>query len=254
MQRFSAQMMWITGAALVLAGCASQAPSALPTAHVPPAKAADVLVITGSLGVPAKALPSARSGAVVELRDISAPDGLVVAEARLVLPSQPLPTPFTLTVERAALGKGKAYAVQGAILDGDVAHWVTQPTPIDPKAARIDLGVLPLEPFQAMAFASTLRCGKQEIQIGFMGDMMLLVVDGQTWELQQVTAIQGATRGTKFQSTRDPSTTVSTIEDTTRVVLQGQPFPTCVGAAASGLKKGATPPTTRPRVVRKVAP
>ena len=251
MQRFSAQVMWMAGAVLVLAGCASQAPS---TSSAPPTKTADLLVITGSLGVPAKALPSARSGAVVELRDISAPDGPVVAETRLVLPSQPLPTPFTLTVERAALGKGKAYAVQGAILDGGVAHWVTKPTPIDPKAARIDLGTLPLEPFQAMAFASTLRCGKQEIQIGFMGDMMLLVVDGQTWEMKQVTAIQGATRGTKFQSTRDPSTTVSTIEDTTRLVLQGQPYPLCVAAGAPGVKKEEASQTPRPRVTRKVAP
>lgn len=214
----------LCGVVYVLAGCAGATTLAPPTGLLPK------LTVVGALQQPASAVPLARGEAVVELRDVSAPDGLVVAESRLAVPGANTTAPFLLTVDRAALVKGKSYALQGAVLDGAVATAVTRPVPIDVGTAnRVDVGALELEPFQAEAFPSTLQCGDQTIRVGFMQDMMLLTVDGKTWEMHQVPG----QKGDVFEAKEDASTRVTFVEDQVQLVLRGTAYLACVQAASS---------------------
>ena len=214
-------------------------PDAPPVPPVPSQHAPKTLDIRGKLSLPPGTQAPARSETVVELRDVSAPDGAVVAELRTPLRATQAATPFTLVVDRSKLRAGKSYAVQGAILEGAAgATWVTRPVPVDPKAAQVDVGELLLEPFQAMGFASTLRCGTQYVTIGFQGELMLLKVGARTLELKQAPAEQG----TRFVAVGDPSTSVLTEGDTTTLVLKGRTYPVCVLARALPSSKRSAAP------------
>ena len=200
-----------------------------PVQPVPPptAQAAKTLDIRGKLSLPPGSKPPARSTTVVELRDVSAPDGAVVAEVRTPLQATQLATPFTLVVERSKLRAGKSYAVQGAILENAGATWVSRPVPVDPQAAQVDVGALLLEPFQPMGFASALRCGKQHATMGFHGELMLLKIGGRTLQLQQAES----EKGILFVAVGDPTTRVLTQDDTTTLELKGRAYPPCVLSA-----------------------
>ena len=213
-------------------------PDTPPAPPLPSPQATKTLDIHGKLSLPPGTQAPARSETVVELRDVSAPDGAVVAEVRTPLQATQATTPFTLVVDRSKLRAGKSYAVQGAILEGAGATWVTRPVPVDPTATQVDVGELLLEPFQAMGFASTLRCGTQYVTIGFQGERMLLKVGGRTLELQPAASEQGML----FVAVGDPSTRVMAEGDTTTLVLKGRSYPECVqvGSAPSRSKRSAT--------------
>ena len=204
---------------------------------VPRQRAPKALEIQGKLSLPPGTKPPVRSETVVELRDVSAPDGAVVAEVRTPLQSAQAATPFTLVVDRNTLRAGASYAVQGAILEGAGATWVTRAVPVDPQAAQVDVGELLLEPFQVMAFASTLRCGPQYVTLGFQDDRMLLKVGGRTLELKQAASAEGIL----FVAAGDPSTRVLTEGDTTTLTLKGRTYPVCVlaGEAPKNSKRPA---------------
>lgn len=263
MRRSGSVSLLILTPVLLLAACATRvapvvvvpgapvAPAAQPDTAAAPAmtpvppsanqRAPRTLDIRGKLSLPPGAKPPARSETVVELRDVSAPDGAVVAEVRTPLQGTKAATRFTLVVDRSKLRVGKSYAVQGAILEGAGATWVTRPVPVDPKLAQVDVGELLLEPFQTMGFASAMRCGTQYITMGFQGELMLLKIAGRTLELQQGDSAQG----TLFVAVGDPSTSVMTEGDTTTLVLKGRTYPACVmaGAApASGKRSAAAAP------------
>ena len=235
---------------VLLAGCATQAPPAALSPSVvatpaAPVAAADMappvpqpqpsrpavvtppLVVKGALA--AKGI--GQGSAVVEVRDVSTPDGAVVAESRVPLAASPKPTAFVMAVPRDRLVPGKSFAVQGAILQGAAATWITRPVPIDPRqAGPVDVGTLALEPFQAKAFASNLQCGSQKINMGFLQDRMLVTLsNGKTLELAEVPSEQG----TRFAVLDDSQTTVTTIDDRTVLVLKGHAYPDCVAAPAA---------------------
>jgi hypothetical protein len=179
------------------------------------------LVVKGALA--AKGI--GQGSAVVEVRDVSTPDGAVVAESRLPLAASPKPTPFLMEVPRNQLAPGKSYAVQGAVLQGAVATWITKPVPINPRqAGPVDVGTLALQPFQAKAFASDLQCGSQKINMGFLQDRMLVTLsNGKTLELAEVPSEQGI----RFAALDDPQTTVTTLGERTVFTLKGRTYPDC---------------------------
>lgn len=202
-------------------------PAPLQPVPPPPPQAAKTLDIRGKLSLPPGTKPPARSETVVELRDVSAPDGAVVAEVRTPLRATQAATPFTLVVDRSKLRAGKSYAVQGAILENAGATWVSRPVPVNPQADQVDVGALLLEPFQPMGFASALRCGKQHATMGFHGELMLLKIGGRTLQLQQAESEQGIL----FVAVGDPTTRVLTQDDTTTLELKGRAYPPCVLSA-----------------------
>ena len=234
---------------VVLAGCATQAP---PAALPPAAAAMPAVPVAAAAMAPPVAQPqpprpalvtppllvkgalaakgTGQGSAVVEVRDVSTPDGAVVAESRVPLAASPKPTPFLMEVPRDQLAPGKSYAVQGAVLQGAAATWITRPVPINPRlAGPVDVGTLALEPFQAKAFASNLQCGSQKINMGFLQDRMLVTLsNGKTLELAEVPSEQG----TRFAVLDDQQTTVTTLGERTVFTLKGRTYPDCTAPAA----------------------
>ncbi len=211
----------VPAASAVVAPVLAEAPP-----PVRPAAVAPPLVVKGALA--AKGI--GQGSAVVEVRDVSTPDGDVVAESRVPLAANPKPTPFVMEVPRDRLTPGKSFAVQGAVLQGPTATWITRPVPINPRQpGPVDVGTLALEPFQAKAFASDLQCGSQKINMGFMQDRMLVTLsNGKTLELAEVPSEQGI----RFAALDDPQTTVTTIDDRTVLTLRGRTYPDCTAPTA----------------------
>jgi heat shock protein HslJ/uncharacterized lipoprotein YbaY len=183
-----------------------------------------LLSVRGSLTYRARIALPPESIAVVELRDVSSSDHPVIKEQRITLRGRQVPIPFELTVDRAALATSSQYNVRGAILLAGKPIWAaTEPVLIHTASVSVDLGTLTMMPFRAQAFTTTLRCGNQNVTIGYTADTMHLTVGKETIEMRPVEAASGA----KFAATGDSTTTFWSKGDRAMLVLRGQSFPEC---------------------------
>ena len=219
-------------AAALAAPPASLAAGAAPAAAGAPAlqPTSQLLEIQGALAAVA-APPGAT--AVVELRDVARPDGAVVAESRLPLAGPGQPTPFVLQVPRSQLQAGGSYAVQGAVMQGARGSWITRPVPLDVhQPGPLALGTLALEPFQPLAFASAMRCGRLPLKLGFLDQHMLLVLPGgKLLELAEVASESSDADSSRFVALDDPATWVDLQGERMVLTLRGRRLPDCVPAA-----------------------
>jgi heat shock protein HslJ/uncharacterized lipoprotein YbaY len=182
-----------------------------------------LLSVRGSLTYRARIALPPESIAVVELRDVSSSDHPVIKEQRIALRDKQVPIRFELMVDRSALITSRQYNVRGGILLAGKPIWATEPVLIDPAYGSIDLGMLTMMPFRAQAFTTSLRCGNQNVTIGYTADTMHLTVGKETIEMRPVEAASGA----KFASTGDSTTTFWSKGDRAMLVLRGQSFPEC---------------------------
>jgi heat shock protein HslJ/uncharacterized lipoprotein YbaY len=182
-----------------------------------------LLSVRGSLTYRARIALPPESIAVVELRDDSSSDHPVIKEQRIALRDKQVPIGFELMVDRSALITSRQYNVRGGILLAGKPIWATEPVLIDPAYGSIDLGMLTMMPFRAQAFTTSLRCGNQNVTIGYTADTMHLTVGKETIEMRPVEAASGA----KFAATGDSTTTFWSKGDRAMLVLRGQSFPEC---------------------------
>jgi len=89
------------------------------------------LAIRGALSYRARIALPPDSRAIVALKDVSHPDGPVVAEQRIDLHGRQVPIAFDLAVDRAKLDDAKRYAVRGAVFVGGRPVWASDPVMID---------------------------------------------------------------------------------------------------------------------------
>jgi membrane-bound inhibitor of C-type lysozyme len=187
-----------------------------------------VLSIKGALTYRERIAQPPDSVAIVELREASSAEGRVVAEQRIALAGRQVPIPFELSVDRAALAAGQAYAVRGAIRQSTGASWASASIAIDPAQPVIDLGMLDMVRVEPLAFASTLRCGDQSATVGMVGDTLTVVVDGMRYSLRQAVSASGA----RYEAVGDPTTTFWSEGDRATLVVKGRVYPECVRADA----------------------
>lgn len=161
--------------------------------------------------------------AVVELKDTSLADGRVVAEQRIDLQDKQVPIPFELDVDRAKLVEGRQYSVRAAFSLRGRPTWVSDPVAIVPQAGTIDVGMLDMKPYTALAFASDLQCGDRKVTIGFVGDVMRLTAGDRSFDMRSVTSASGS----KYEAAGDPSTTLWTKGSEATVVIRGVSYPPC---------------------------
>lgn len=204
-------------AACFLTGCAGEQ-------AVTPA----TLSIKGALTYRERVALPPGSVAIVELREMSSAEGPVVAEQRIALAGRQVPIPFELSVDRAALAAGQAYAVRGAVRLDTGASWVSASIAIDPAQPAIDLGTLDMARVVPLAFASTLRCGDQSATVGMVGNTLTVVVDGTRYPLRQAVSASGA----RYEAVDDPTTTFWSKGDRATLVVKGRVYPECVRADA----------------------
>ncbi|GHD65629.1 META domain-containing protein [Jeongeupia chitinilytica] len=214
----------LLGAGLVLGGCTTlPAPSAAEPASATsfPSAPGGELVIMGSLAYRARiALPES-AVAVLEVRDLIS--GQVVAEQRIELKGKQVPVPMLLTVPNGALRADGDYEVRGGIKQGGQPVWVSAPVPLSQQAGTLQLGTVQLQPHEALAFASRLQCGDQQIDAGFKGDTMVLQAGQKRFALTQVRTASGA----KYVADSDAQTWFWSKGQGGMLQLNGKQYPEC---------------------------
>jgi uncharacterized lipoprotein YbaY len=198
-----------------LASCAERA--------APPRLAA----VRGALVAGTPVTLSRGSSAIVELRDATEPGGAVVAEQRIELDGGQPPIAFTLPVDPGRLAPGRSYALRGGIEEHGKPVWVTASVPVDATAELADVGELPLKAHVALTFATTLRCGKQEVSFGVLNDSMHLIAGDDSFALRPVPGGEGR----RYEATTDPTTSFTVVGERAILVLRGHTHPECVPVA-----------------------
>jgi heat shock protein HslJ/uncharacterized lipoprotein YbaY len=198
-----------------LAGCASGGPPA----------ADGVMLIRGELASRARIALPPDGVAIVELTRPS--DGRVIADQRIALAGRQVPIAFELRVQRAALRDDTGYALRGAIQSRGQPMWLS--APVDVRMARGDMnaGVLMLQPWEAVAFASRLECGPRTARVGIVrrdgSDVTRLTIDGERYQMNPVVSASGA----RYEAAGDPSTQLWVKGDRATLTLRGETLPEC---------------------------
>jgi heat shock protein HslJ/uncharacterized lipoprotein YbaY len=183
-----------------------------------------MLSIKGSLTYRARVALPPETVAIMELKDASAANGGVVSEQRMDLRGKQVPIPFEMDVDRAKLVDGRQYSVRAAFQLHGRPTWVSDPVAIAPQAGTIDVGVLDMKPYTALAFASDLKCGDRTVTVGFVADVMRLTTGDRSFDMRPATSASGST----YEAVDDPSTTLSTKGSEATVVVKGVAYPPCI--------------------------
>lgn len=179
---------------------------------------AEFRTITGSLQGP---WPDGATSAVVELRDAQ---GRMAGEQRFEIAKAPKAILFSFEAPTVDLTLRAAVFVHGRpqLLSGKI--------PVQAGTDRVDLGTLPLKPYQPLAFASTLRCGKTQAVLGFTETGAVL----QTGEERIDLVPAGKSPGSRLVASGDPGTFVEPRGKRALLSLHGKVLPEC--SATTGAK------------------
>jgi uncharacterized lipoprotein YbaY len=199
-----------------VAGCAATTP------------AGEFLTIRGSLTYLARIALPPDSQSVVELRDAGIPDGPVIAEQRTDLAGAQVPVPFELTVTRARLDDSSTHVFRGAIATGGRASWVSAPLTIDTSRQVVDLGLVLLTPYTALAFVTHWTCGGQSVALGYAGDQATLQVGGDNIPVQPVPSASGV----RYDAVTEPDTFLWSKGDRAILEVRGRKYPECIHVVA----------------------
>jgi len=185
---------------------------------------AQTLTVKGALSYRTRIALPPNSRAIIALKDVSRPDGAVVAERRIDLGGRQVPIAFDLAVDRAQLDDTRRYAVRGAVFSGGRPLWASEPVMIDRTSGTVDVGTLAMTPVRAGAFATVFQCGDQRATVGFGQNAMQLTVGSATFELRQAVAASGA----RYEAVGDPTTSFWNKGRRATLVVKGRTYPECV--------------------------
>jgi heat shock protein HslJ/uncharacterized lipoprotein YbaY len=182
------------------------------------------LAIKGALSYRARIALPPDSRAIVALKDVSRPDGPVVAEQRIDLGGRQVPVPFELAVDRAKLDEARRYAVRGAVFSGGRPLWASDPVMLERTDGPVDVGTLQMTPVRAGAFATVFQCGEERATVDFTPQAMRLTLGNATFEMRQALAASGA----RYEAVGDPTTSFWNKGRRATLVVQGKSYPECV--------------------------
>ena len=208
--------------AIALAACATDSTTMRDAAAPDPAR---TLAISGALTYRARIALPADARAVVELKAGSADDAPVAAEQRIDLKGRQVPIPFALAVERARLADGATYRLRGTVFIGARAVWVTDPVVVDAQARVLDLGLVWMQAAQpTTAFATTWRCGGQDVTLDYTESFTQLIVRTERFRMRSVPT---AGAGMRFEAMSDPTTSLAYDGGGARLSIRGNAYPEC---------------------------
>lgn len=214
--------------AMALAACATDGATTRGAAAADPAR---TLAVSGALSYRARIALPADARAVVELKAGPGDDGPIVAEQRIDLKGRQVPIPFALAVDRARLPAGATLRLRGAVFIGARAVWVTDSTAVDAQAPVLDLGVVWMQAAQpAGAFATTWRCGGQDVTLDHTESFTQLIVRTERFRMR---AVPTAGAGTRFEAMSDPTTSLAWDGGRARLTIRGNAYPECTEVQTS---------------------
>lgn len=167
--------------------------------------------ITGSLQGP---YPDGATSAVVELRDA---EGRMAAEQRFEIGRDTKAIAFSFEAPTIDLTLLAAVFVHGR------PQLLSDKIPVPAGTATVDMGMLPLKPYQPLAFASTLHCGKTEAVLGFTDQGAVLQTGGERIDLVPA----GKSPGSRLVAPGDPTTFVEPRGRKALLSLRGKTLPEC---------------------------
>lgn len=217
--------------AMLLAGCTSNSSNAANTAasatasSLAPAATTAATVFSGELTYRARIAVPEDTIAIIELRAGPEEHANVLAEQRIPLRGAQVPVPFALATGR--LQGGVDYRLRGALLVKGKPAWVSDAVAVGAQSQ--DLGPLFMQPVRAEPFASTLRCGAQEIVISPAEGGLNL----RTGNVTQFLKAAPAASGSKYVAADDASTFFWSKGKTGTLQLKGKTYPECVDAKDS---------------------
>jgi uncharacterized lipoprotein YbaY/heat shock protein HslJ len=217
----------IVALAAVLGGCAlTGAPGGAAASDPPPF---GEIVVRGELTYRGRVALPPDARAVVELRDLTAGEGPLLAEQRIALRGGQPPVAFELRADASRMAPERRYAVRAAIFHGGRPAWVSDPATVSARSGSVDLGRLSLGPASGVAFATTWRCGARDVTVGHgVAGMRMVVEDSGTgFDLQPARTASGA----RLDAVGDPSTWCWSKGAQATVSLRGTPLPPCLPAA-----------------------
>lgn len=171
--------------------------------------------VTGSLAYRERIALPPEAEIVLELRDDTG--ALIATESR---PTEGAQVPLPFALEAPA---GPALSLRAALRTGGEIRWLGGPVEVPAGEAAADLGVVPLQGFRQMGFASTLSCGELTVELGFIGPGARLRIGGSYLDLGPERTASGA----KFTAPDDPETWIWTKGDVATLQLSGATFPEC---------------------------
>jgi heat shock protein HslJ/membrane-bound inhibitor of C-type lysozyme len=179
-----------------------------------PALAAEARDLTGAMSYRERIALPPGAELLLELRG---PEG-IVAEATIGTEGRQVPLPFLIVAP-----PGGDYRLRGAIFSGGRAEWLSGEVVVPAGEEPLDLGVIPLTRHTAAGLASRMRCGAAEIEVGFVGDDVVLRTGAETIQLKAVAAASGA----KFSNGGLPETVFWSKGNVAQVTLRGEALEEC---------------------------
>lgn len=216
---------------LILLGGCSTSPSNTTTASAaainatPAVLAPAATVFSGELTYRARIALPEDTIAIIELRTGPEEQANVLAEQRIPLRGAQVPVAFALATGR--LQGGVDYRLRGALLVKGKPSWVSEAVAVGAEGKNV--GPLILQPVRAEPFASTLRCGAQEIVISPAEGGLNL----RTGNVTQFLKATPAASGSKYAAADDASTFFWSKGKTGTLQLKGKTYPECVDAKDS---------------------
>lgn len=176
---------------------------------------ADARSLSGSLSYPERiALPDGAE-VVIELRGRA---GFLVAETRFATGGRQVPFDFAFD-DLPEIGLD----LRAAVFDAGRPIRLSETVEVAAGTEDLQLAPVRLAPHVAMGFASRLRCGTLEVELGFLGGQARLRIGEQVLALDPDPAASGA----RFVAPQDAGTWVWTRGDRALISLAGEELPEC---------------------------
>ena len=176
--------------------------------------------VSGSLTYPERIALPASSEVMLELRDRP---GLPLAQHQFATEGRQVPLAF-----RFEGLSGVPMVLRGAVFAEGRALRVTNPVEIAAGSGPVTLESIRLREHQPMGFASLLQCGEVLVELGYVGSIARLRIDGRVIDLVP----DHAAPEPRFVAEGAPDTSVSTTGRRAHIVLDGAELPECLPATA----------------------
>ncbi|BDW86056.1 META domain-containing protein [Roseicyclus marinus] len=148
--------------------------------------------------------------------ELTAPDGRLLAEARVPSDGRQVPIPFSLEVPGEAVG-----ILRAGLMLGAVAEWLGEPVVLD--GAMGDLGEIGLVRHEAGVFPASYRCGDLPLRVGAAEGNVVLDT-GRDWV---VMAPVPAASGARYEVSGQAETYFWDRAGVAQVALDGVALPEC---------------------------
>lgn len=217
---------------LALAGLSSLG-LAIGVAHPGLSQETGTRTVSGAVSYPQKIAlpPEAELHVVVHGRF-----GTRLGETQVQAGGLQVPLDFALQIPADLRGR-----LDAVIRIGGAPRWILRDHAVPAGADPLELGMIRVDPVTPLAFVTRIQCEDTDMEIGILGEEMVLRVEGRDIALRQSVSASGA----RYEGVSDPETVVWSKGDEISIRLEGRDLPGC---------RELLPPERQPYRARGIEP